>query len=79
MLVARFTTTDDAGTKIIDWGTVWMYPAIFAAVVLVIFVALFKDRITPAPDSGTRIPDPRNRRRTNSGHKLALPMPSDRQ
>ena len=58
VLVARFTTTDDAGTKIIDWGTVWMFPAIFAAVVLVIFVALFKDRITPAPDSELASPTP---------------------
>lgn len=36
-------SSDDAGA--VDWFTVWMYPAIFAGVVLVAFFILFWDRL----------------------------------
>ena len=36
---AAANTTDNQR----DWGTIWLYPALFAAVVLVLFVAVFKD------------------------------------
>jgi hypothetical protein len=38
--------TDAAGKP--DWYTIWLYPAIFAGVILVVFYALFWDRATPA-------------------------------
>ncbi|MFG0292546.1 MAG: nucleoside permease [Phycisphaerales bacterium JB065] len=57
-LVKAYTTPVEGGADIIDWKTVWLYPAIFAMVVLFIFIALFKDRITPAPDSDLATPTP---------------------
>ncbi|MCC5823926.1 MAG: nucleoside permease [Phycisphaerales bacterium] len=42
-LVARHTD-EVAG---VDWKTVWMYPAVFALAVLIVFVLLFKDRVAP--------------------------------
>jgi nucleoside transporter len=56
-LVARYQTGtgDDA---VIDWQTVWMYPAIFAFVVLIVFVIFFKDKISPEPDSELMTPTP---------------------
>ena len=32
----------------IDWQSFWMYPAVMAAVILVVFVVLFRDRISKA-------------------------------
>jgi MFS family permease len=42
---------------VVDWQTVWMYPAGFAAVVLIAFVLLFKDKRIE-PSTGTEIPVP---------------------
>jgi nucleoside transporter len=42
-LVAHYTS--EAG--VVDWKTVWMYPAAFALAVLVVFVLLFKGTKTP--------------------------------
>ncbi|MFK7759013.1 MAG: nucleoside permease [Phycisphaerales bacterium] len=42
-LVARFTETVD-DVSVVDWKQVWMYPAVFSAVILVIFVLLFKSK-----------------------------------
>ena len=36
--------------KITDWQTVWLYPALFAGVVMAIFIALFWDRIAVRAD-----------------------------
>lgn len=36
---------------VVDWRTVWTYPAAFALVVLVLFVLLFRDRAIPAPQT----------------------------
>lgn len=46
-------TSDPGG--VVDWKAVWMYPAVFAGVVLVAFVLLFKDR---AADSESPEPAP---------------------
>ena len=35
-----------------DWYTIWLYPAVFAAAVMVVFFLLFWDRI----DNGRRGP-----------------------
>lgn len=43
-LVDHYTTTSAAGTKTIDWATVWMYPTLFAAGVLVVFVLAFSGK-----------------------------------
>lgn len=39
-----FNQQQDDVTKIVDWKTLWMYPAVFALVVLIIFVLLFKHK-----------------------------------
>ncbi|MDX9911188.1 MAG: nucleoside permease [Phycisphaerales bacterium] len=46
-LVGHYTKTDGT-VSIIDWKTVWTYPAVFALGVLVVFVLLFRDRAAPA-------------------------------
>jgi len=52
-LVARYTTTiGDVSTT--DWQQVWIYPAAFAMIILVVFVLLFKN---PASISSTDEPD----------------------
>ena len=45
LVVDRYTTDD-----VTNWRTVWMYPAAFAGVVLIVFVLLFKDKIVSATD-----------------------------
>jgi nucleoside transporter len=46
LLASRYTTT--AG---VDWKSFWSYPAIAAAVVLIVFVAVFRDRVvSDAPE-----------------------------
>ncbi|MFK7884522.1 MAG: nucleoside permease [Phycisphaerales bacterium] len=54
-LVARYTTQGVGdSTSVIDWKTVWMYPAGFALAVLIVFVLLFRDKAETAesePDS----------------------------
>lgn len=52
--------TEGAGeTAVIDWKTVWMYPTAFAAVVLIAFVLLFRDkRIPAAPSAENPVPTP---------------------
>jgi len=39
-----FARSKDGVTGVVDWQTLWMYPAGFALVVLIIFVLLFRDR-----------------------------------
>jgi len=41
-LVAKYTTTTD-GLTTTDWEQVWIYPAGFALIILVVFVLLFKN------------------------------------
>ena len=36
-----------------DWYTIWLYPAVFAGVILVAFYLLFWDRVQPADDNQT--------------------------
>ncbi len=36
----------------IDWKSVWIIPCIAAGVTLLLFVALFRDRVSSAPDAG---------------------------
>ncbi len=43
---------------IIDWGAIWLIPCIAALVVLVIFVALFRDRKADAPVTAPADPFP---------------------
>jgi hypothetical protein len=43
MLVNHFTT-GEGDAKVVDWKMVWFIPAGFALVILLFFVALFKDR-----------------------------------
>lgn len=47
-LVGKLTKTVD-GVKATDWNTVWMYPAVFSLVVLVVFVLLFKSTKSAEP------------------------------
>jgi nucleoside transporter len=39
-----FTTTAAGGTESVDWSRIWLYPALFAGIVLLVFVAVFRDR-----------------------------------
>lgn len=39
--------TDDAGAT--AWRTVWIWPAAFAGVILLVFLVLFRERSTPGP------------------------------
>jgi MFS family permease len=41
--------TTDAGQ---DWESIWLYPAVFAGVVMTIFFLLFWDRVDPGADGG---------------------------
>ncbi|MGA1608328.1 MAG: MFS transporter, partial [Planctomycetota bacterium] len=43
-LKSEFTTTSEAGAELVDWGQFWWYPALFAGAVLLVFVAVFRDR-----------------------------------
>lgn len=43
LLVGHYTD-NSSGTPMIDWKSVWMYPAGFALAVLILFVLLFRDR-----------------------------------
>ena len=45
----------DTGTAIVDWFTIWLYPAIFAGIILIAFYLLFWDRVvdTTKPDPDT--------------------------
>ncbi len=52
MLVAKYTTTIDE-VSTIDWQQVWIYPAAFALLILILFVTFFKD-----PASKTTANDP---------------------
>jgi nucleoside transporter len=48
--VGRKHTTGEGAAKVVDWHGVWLFPCLFAAAVLVLFVALFWDRTSgPAP------------------------------
>ncbi len=51
-LVAHFTLADDMGS-ITDWRAVWYIAAGFAALVLITFVLLFREKKDPVPPSGT--------------------------
>jgi nucleoside transporter len=42
-IYAAYTTTNSVGQKVTDWQTVWMIPAIAAAVIMVAFALLFRD------------------------------------
>jgi nucleoside transporter len=61
-LVGHYTTELADGTSVVDWKTVWTYPAIFAFVVLIVFVLLFKHRnstmTTDEVIEEAEIPDP---------------------
>jgi len=46
-LVGHFTTATPAG-PVNDWQSIWMYPALMALVILIIFVASFRDRVDTA-------------------------------
>lgn len=52
-IFAKYTTTVDEVTTT-DWQQVWVYPAAFAMVILVVFVVLFKN---PTPSSDTENTD----------------------
>ncbi len=39
--------------KLFDWRAIWLFPCIFAAIVLVLFVALFWDRSRPQAPQGS--------------------------
>ncbi len=45
-LVGHYTTELTDETSVVDWKTVWIYPAVFALVVLIIFLIFFKHRKT---------------------------------
>lgn len=49
---------DEAG--VVDWKTLWTYPAVFALVVLIIFVLLFKHtkKISPDAVEQAEVPEP---------------------
>jgi nucleoside transporter len=47
-LVAHFTTKASDGTTTLAWKQIWMYPALFALAVLVLFVLLFREKREPA-------------------------------
>jgi len=52
LLVKRYTTAGvEGGPSVIDWNSVWMFPAGFALAVLVVFVLFFRDRPQPAEPS----------------------------
>jgi nucleoside transporter len=44
-LVGHFTTTTPAG-PVNDWTNIWLYPCLMALAVLLVFVAIFRDKIT---------------------------------
>ncbi len=44
------TTTAADGTETVAWQPFWLYPALGALVVLVLFVLLFRPRKTTAPE-----------------------------
>lgn len=44
LMGAIFARSKDGITGMVDWQTLWMYPAGFALVVLIIFVLLFRDQ-----------------------------------
>ena len=48
------------GAGIVDWKTLWTYPAVFALVVLIIFVLLFKHtkKISPEAIEQAEVPEP---------------------
>jgi len=39
----KIASTDPAGTAMTDWNEVWLYPAAFAAIIMVIFLLTFKN------------------------------------
>jgi nucleoside transporter len=44
-LVDHYTTVDKiTQAKVVDWRTVWMFPAAFAGVILLVFLAAFRDK-----------------------------------
>lgn len=48
-LVDHYTTAEtETSAAVIDWKTVWMYPAGFAFAVLIVFVLLFRDKAETA-------------------------------
>jgi nucleoside H+ symporter len=49
-LVGHFTTTvEEVSTT--DWNKVWMYPAVFSLVILVVFVVLFRVDASTEPET----------------------------
>ncbi len=44
-------TVDVEGVPTTDWNSVWMYPAVFSFVVLVVFVLLFRGKASATDES----------------------------
>jgi nucleoside transporter len=49
-LTAHYTTGEGAAA-VMDWKHIWLWPALFAAAVMLIFIALFRDRSTSRLDA----------------------------
>jgi nucleoside transporter len=74
LLTARFST-GPADARVFDWERIWLWPCLFAAAVLAVFVVAFRDTSAPAPapsgDPGGAIsaaPTPPRRSGVESGH-----------
>jgi hypothetical protein len=44
--VVEHYTTIAAGVAGYDWRSIWLFPAIMSAVILVLFLVTFKDKLT---------------------------------
>ncbi|MDX2132666.1 MAG: nucleoside permease [Planctomycetota bacterium] len=58
-LVGHFTTDGPDGATVLAWKDIWLWPCVFAGVIMLVFIALFRERAaSAAPQTGLEPPGP---------------------